>query len=410
MPPVQSVPPMPGQPGTPAQTGTAAPVTNMNGGGPCEQTGCCPPCGPEGRFWVSAEYLLWWASGMSTPPLVTASPTGTPRTSAGVLGDPNTAILYGNSNVDDGVRSGFRLRLGGWFDCCQTCGIEGSYFILNSQPDHYAADCTTSMILARPIFNVSPRQDNNINGMPIPDSELICFPGVVNGRVNIDSATDFTGLDLNLRKNWTCDCCNRIDWLIGFRYLKLDDNLTIHEDLTAEGTGQALPLGSRLQVTDSFQTRNEFYGPQVGLTGEHRRGGGIYFNWRFLLAFGTTHKEATINGSTTITPVGGTGTTFPAGFLALPTNVGRYTKNDFSVVPEIGVNVGYAFSPNVRVFGGYSFIYWSNVTRAGDIMDLTVNTSQLPPGTLVGPARPAFQWNDSDFWAQGFNVGVELRY
>ena len=55
-----------------------------------------------------------------------------------------------------------------------------------------------------------------------------------------------------------------------------------------------------------------------------------------------------------------------------------------------------------------------NITVSGDQIDLTVNPTQLAtptgPGTLVGPARPAFQFDGTDFWAQGINFGMELRY
>src|SRR5262249_11215773 len=50
--------------------------------GPCGEA----PCGPPGRFWAEADYLLWWMRGASLPPLVTASPPGTGRRQAGVLG------------------------------------------------------------------------------------------------------------------------------------------------------------------------------------------------------------------------------------------------------------------------------------------------------------------------------------
>jgi hypothetical protein len=29
---------------------------------------------------------------------------------------------------------------------------------------------------------------------------------------------------------------------------------------------------------------------------------------------------------------------------------------------------------------------------------------------LIGVARPAFEFHDSSFWAQGINFGVELSY
>jgi hypothetical protein len=59
---------------------------------------------------------------------------------------------------------------------------------------------------------------------------------------------------------------------------------------------------------------------------------------------------------------------------------------------------------------GYSFIYWPGVARAGEQIDFALNPTQLPPGTLVGPARPAFVLHRSDLWAHGFSIGVEFRY
>src|SRR5262249_9890394 len=48
--------------------------------------------GEPGRIWVETEYLLWWMKGAALPPLITASPSSTPATQAGVLGAPSTAI------------------------------------------------------------------------------------------------------------------------------------------------------------------------------------------------------------------------------------------------------------------------------------------------------------------------------
>ena len=49
---------------------------------------------------VRGEYLLWWSNGNPLPPLVTTSPAGTPRPSAGVLGQPGTEIVYGAQTID----------------------------------------------------------------------------------------------------------------------------------------------------------------------------------------------------------------------------------------------------------------------------------------------------------------------
>jgi hypothetical protein len=39
-----------------------------------------------------------------------------------------------------------------------------------------------------------------------------------------------------------------------------------------------------------------------------------------------------------------------------------------------------------------------------------VNATQIPPGTLVGPARPTYLNKQTDFWAQGISFGVEVHY
>ncbi len=80
------------------------------------------------------------------------------------------------------------------------------------------------------------------------------------------------------------------------------------------------------------------------------------------------------------------------------------------MVPEISLNLGYNITPRLRALVGYTFLYWTNVGRPGDQIDLLLNPSQFPPGTLSGAPRPAFNYNDSDFWAQGLNFGAEYRF
>jgi hypothetical protein len=77
-------------------------------------------------------------------------------------------------------------------------------------------------------------------------------------------------------------------------------------------------------------------------------------------------------------------------------------------VPEVGLTVGYQCTDHWRVFGGYNFLYWSSVARAGEQIDPRVNAfSTLIPGS---PRVPAFPFHSEDFWAQGLTLGVEYRY
>jgi hypothetical protein len=88
----------------------------------------------------------------------------------------------------------------------------------------------------------------------------------------------------------------------------------------------------------------------------------------------------------------------------------------FAVVPEVGLNIGYRITEGVSVFAGYTFLYTNSVVRPAQQIDRNINPTQSasfegsPPTPLVGPAQPSFKFHDSDFWAQGLNVGLVARF
>ncbi len=84
-------------------------------------------------------------------------------------------------------------------------------------------------------------------------------------------------------------------------------------------------------------------------------------------------------------------------------------------MPELDLNLGFQFTRHTRVVVGYDFLYWSKVARAGEQIDTTVNSSRLPsPPHGVTPAgdltRPQFTFQETGFWAQGINVGLDCRW
>ena len=110
------------------------------------------------------------------------------------------------------------------------------------------------------------------------------------------------------------------------------------------------------------------------------------------------------------------GGTFVGGYLAQPTNIGSHTRSVFAVMPEVGLTLGYQITRRISVFAGYTFLYVSNVLRAPGQVNRTINPSGVPaitgdpPGPRPGPAQPSFKFQSSDFWAQGLNVGLALRF
>jgi hypothetical protein len=380
---------------------------------------CCNeqrPCGPPGRYWASAEYLLWWTKPDRVPPLVT---TGF-APGNGVLGLPDTVVLFGG-DVDYGMRPGVRLTAGMWLDDCQTKGVEVSTFCL-SDSNGVGFFSPGSPILARPFFDIATGA---------PGSELVAFPGLLAGGVDVDTESRLKSCEINATCNckccYTCDncgCCQggRLDVLAGFRFLELKEELNITENLVVQpgvpvlGTfpnigGAPFVGGTQIGVRDHFRTENRFYGGQVGLRGEYAFGGGLFVNATGKVAVGVMQQTVDIEGATAVVGPGGT-VVAPGGLLTQTTNIGHYERNEWATVSEVGVNVGYQVDRNFRVFVGYTLLYVTNVVRPGDVIDFTVNSTRVPTSLLpaTGPARPAFTFRDSDFWAQGFSIGAEVRY
>jgi hypothetical protein len=376
--------------------------------GCCGEGVCAPPCngGSSRCFWGRAELLLWNISNSHVPPLVTTSPP----TSLGVLGQPGTAVLFGDS-LNHEEFTGGRFSAGWWFDPCQRCGLEASYFFLGQRSIGFDAASTGNPLLARPFFDASP----SVNG---EDSELVAnplipgLPGLIplTGAIHINQSTELWGIEANAVWNCRQGCWFRLDLLSGFRYMQLKENLSITENLLVPFTSTVVP-GESIFVSDQFDTRNQFYGGQIGFRAEAnwRR---WQLDWTTKVALGTTHQQVDINGATIITPFGGAPSAFTGGLLALPTNIGHFSRDHFSVVPEMGLNIGYKINDRWRVFTGYNFIYWNSVVRPGDQIDRAVNINQLPThtGPFVGPARPAFGFKETDFWAHGVNIGLEFKY
>jgi hypothetical protein len=372
----------------------------------CEPEG---PCGPPGRFWASAEYLLWWTKADRVPPLITSGTTS----SAGIVGRNGTVILLGDSGLDNAARSGGRFDVGFWLNDCHTFGVEAGYFFLEDRPKDFAFAGTGapgSAVLARPFFNVITQA---------PDSEIDSFPGVASGQKLVHTSSFLQGAEANAICNLCC-CGNwcgcggyRVDLLGGFRYLQLDEDLEILESLSVFPNVPVIG-GSSFNIFDQFKTRNHFYGGQIGARGEIYRSG-FFVDVIGKVALGGIDSDIDVNGSTQIMRPGVPTTVAQGGLLAQTTNIGHFERDDFAVVPEFTINFGYQVTCHLRAYVGYTFLYCSSVFRPGDQIDVELNPTRFPtspPTTTppVGPARPAPILRDTDFWAQGLNFGLELRY
>ena len=355
-----------------------------------------PPRQAGGGFWISGEYLAWDVKGDKLPALVTTSPPGTPQAQAGVLGAAGTSVLFGGDSVNEGWRSGARVRAGYWFDPQHVTGLEGHFFILGRKATDFAASSSGSPILARPFFNASSGSQ---------DASLLAFPGVASGSISISETSQLIGAGGVYRTQFCSSCLfGSVSGLVGYRFLRLRDNLAINDSaLLLSG----VLAGATISTSDQFQTTNYFHGLDLGLTGEIANGPWSV-TWLAKVALGGTFTDGSISGSNTVA-FGGS-TVGAGGLLAQPTNIGSHSGNRFAVAPELNVNLAYQLTGNLRAFAGYSVLYWTGLVRPGGTIDTTVNPTQLGGGPLVGAARPQAQFATTDYWAQGLNLGLAYSF
>ncbi|MFL5331321.1 MAG: BBP7 family outer membrane beta-barrel protein [Gemmataceae bacterium] len=371
-------------------------------------------CGKQ--FFVHAESLLWVTRGVNGPVLATTGPIA----SNGAVNDPRVRTVLDSEDLDTQFRPGLRIGAGWWFDPCETHGIDTTFFFLPRRTGQFAATDRDFPTLFRPFFVLNTGFAGT-GGRAGEFSELVFLRPLVQGRFDADLRSVFWGADVNYRHNFWSSGNTKLDGFAGFRYLNLDEKLTMTETIRPQvpvGYGAfTLPAGALLQIRDRFATRNDFYGGQIGANLAYQRDKWT-FDLRPAVALGATRQRLSIDGVTTITPAAAAPPgAFNGGLLANSGNIGNYTKDPFTVVPEVTFNVGYQLGDHWKVFTGYNFLYWSNVIRPTDQIDRNMDVTRIPnflmPGENVAAvpgAHPGVPFKQTDFWAQGANIGLEYRW
>jgi hypothetical protein len=413
----------------PTPTGAQPAVTPMAGAGSSQGPDLTDNHnGPTEHAWFHAGYLLWWVKNapLSTPLLTTGtplaiSPDGT-LTGGGALDQPGTSILFGNGRFDYGRMSGAQAGGGLWLDDRHIWGVETDGFVLEQRTlhFHFASDANGNPLLARPVTDL-------INGDLAQDALVISSPGVASGSFDVSTSSRLWGAEGNVLRNLYASDRFRADLLVGFRYLDLQEDLDLLQQSTQlpgsfapftfpdqTGTPQFLADNSTLTIAEAFHTRNQVYAGQLGMRFEGRFGN-AYLDLTGKVGFGPNHESVSISGTTTAVQPSMAPQTLTGGLLALPgTNIGKQTNNWFVVVPQVNLKVGYWMRDWLQLFVGYDFLYINQVARPGDVINNNINTALVPTspnfGAGVGPNQPATLIRRDDFWAQGLQFGIELRY
>lgn len=360
------------------------------------------------RFWADTQAIGWYVKGEFLPALVTTSPVGTIQGQAGVLGQPNTNIVSGGNRQDEEVRFGGRTNFGMWLTDAQSIGVEADYYILEEESSFFGLGSNGDPILARPFYNVELAEQ---------DAAELAFPGFIDslgqvlnlsGSVTVETHSRVQSAGVSLRKPTYVSFLGdyRVNLLGGYRFMRLNEGLRISDSVAPMG-GFFVP-GTTFDSFDNFDTENEFHGGEIGLMLEVRR---CRWSFEFLtrVALGNMRQTVEIDGRSSINDTFNTVVT-PGGLLTQPTNIGTFVGDEFTVIPEAGIKVGLQLTDSIKTSIGYNYIYVSNVVRPGGQVDTGVNVSQIGGGALVGQARPAPRTSDTDFWLQGGNVSLEVRF
>ncbi len=369
-------------------------------------------------MWLRAEYLYWWTRGATLPQLVTTGPAGVLPS----LDQPSAVVLLGGRSSmlqQSGARFTFGMSLedekqdGDPPSGPRSVGMEMTYFFLTPRGQSFGASSGGDPLLARPFTDIA-------SGTPTPSAQLVANATIPDtpalaGAIVASSRTRLWGVEGNMIFTLVRDqdqlgsrnCC----FLMGYRHLSLGDDLAVTEQFQQ-------PVGalSTMLVQDRFSTRNTFNGMQLGLRGESQFYGAWFVQVSGKIAMGTLQEQVDIRGFTQDRSAAGV-TTVNGGLLAQASNIGRYSRDRFAVLPEGEAKLGYWLTRTMKAHVGYNVLFLSRAVRAGDQVDLTVNSNQVPlytggvPQAATGDAaRPGFSFHDTAFWAHGVTFGVEFNW
>jgi hypothetical protein len=363
--------------------------------------------GPE-RLRLDADLLLWYVRSGRVPPLVT---TSSPQYN-GVIGQGDTRVLFGGDTLDRTFHTGGRFGGVYWLGCDQRWGVDGNVFFLAQRGWSEQYVTSGSPLLARPFFNVN---------LPGQDSVLASFPNAFVGGITAAATTNLWGGEANflwnLYRSCPGDACHVT--VNGFRFYELNEQIAVNSvSRSINGTNfffnqQVFTTPATVRISDRFQTLNRFYGGQVGLSTDVKYGR-VFWNAYGKLGLGINNQRYNVTGTSSINdPNTGANTTIRSGVLANQSNIGRFGDDQFMLVPEAGLSLGYNWTSWFTTTVGYSFLYMDNVLRPGDQFTTQANATQIPVhptygGAALPVANPAL--NRTDFWAQGVTFGFVFRW
>ncbi|QJW97170.1 BBP7 family outer membrane beta-barrel protein [Frigoriglobus tundricola] len=409
--------------------------------------------GSAPRWWFEGDYLLWFNRGQHVnAPLVTTSA----QSDGGLPGAASTLVLSGNHTLGYNGISGMRFTAGFFGDDDRRFGFQMTGFILETRANVQqfgSLDNNAGIpVLARPFVDTNGQQS----------SVVLSGPSMGAGMVKVATTSQTWGVEPEgvwniFRAEPGKKTLFSIDLIAGYRFIQVKEGLSV-SSATELSSGNQIPtfttgpfgiitqtgttLGSStanvggvtvggpaiIQVVDSFNTTNQFNGFVTGLKADARYG--IFTASGFAkIAIGDMHERVQVFGGTSITsqpnPAAAAVSTNPIAFsglnggayggvLANASNIGTYSYDRFTYIPEVGLNLGIAVTRGLTCYIGGNFMYFPDVIRPGGVITTASSSAALPFSSNYGASgaarAPDIKFNQEHYWLGGVNIGLTYRY
>ena len=247
-------------------------------------------------------------------------------------------------------------------------------------------------IVTRPFFNVDAGEAQSLP---------INYPGSEAGALTISSTAKMLGTDVYIMRPWRSSGIARVNFIAGYQFSRFDESISISSDSTNLDGRNNIPIGTQLEVTDSFRTKNVFHGGLLGLSSDID-GGDYTISFLAKVGIGGVDHTVITSGSSIITDPGG-GTNSLDGLMVRDSNRGEFTRNRFTAIPEFSVRYTKHLNDALDFSLGYSIIYWGHAVQPGN----QINTNVDMTNTTGQPTMP---FEIDHYWAQSLNMGVTFRY
>lgn len=390
----------------------------------------------QSHFYGGVDYLLWSVKGAPLSlPLVSSASSSLKE---GFLVSNEVEILYGSSMYPatggNGVQNfpifnGGRVTLGYTFDDSRFSAVEASGFALQSRAAGYFN--TTNLSTGKPAMRVpvygnvayapggacDPGASSVCSVGPGEDGVPISLPadnpsvsGDLYGSVRVRNTLQLWGMDaaalapLYTYRGWD------LTGMVGATYLSLQESFNLTANLNGYSTSP-LYAGQSGTANDWFSTSNQFYGALLGLRANNKFGP-ISVQATGKLGLGDSHEVLRVSGYYSDSGAAFASSGGPYGIFAMPANEGAFTRNEFAVLTQAQVKLGYELTPWLQLTLGYDVLYESNVIRPTDQISRAIPKGQTfqQDGTAASTTSPARLLRSTDFYAQGLTAGLQASF